>query len=93
MSQFLYLPCLSRQLEGEVVTDDMLGANTLLAYFHYCNKGVYPFSEGCKDQDLQSLASLDDSSIRFVHYTRRYASEHSKLARRNPPSEIPVVRR
>lgn len=58
------------------------GANTLLAYFHYCNKGIYPFSDECRDQDLQSLASLDEPSIRFVHDTRRYAAEHSKWAAR-----------
>jgi hypothetical protein len=55
-----------------------LGANTLLAYFHYCNKGIYPFSSECKDQDLQSLAELDDEAMEFVKYTREYASEHSR---------------
>ncbi|KAB5580837.1 hypothetical protein GE09DRAFT_453314 [Coniochaeta sp. 2T2.1] len=52
------------------------GANTLLAYFHYCNKGIYPFSEECRDQDLQTLAALDDGAIAFVHETRKYATEH-----------------
>lgn len=55
-----------------------LGANTLLAYFHYCNKGIYPFSGECKDQDLQSLAELDDESMAFVRYTRRFASDYSR---------------
>ncbi|KAK0746284.1 hypothetical protein B0T18DRAFT_148135 [Schizothecium vesticola] len=55
-----------------------LGANTLLAYFHYCNKGIYPFSADCKDQDLQSLAELDGEAIDFVKYTRQSASEHRK---------------
>ncbi|KAK4153399.1 hypothetical protein C8A00DRAFT_33883 [Chaetomidium leptoderma] len=55
-----------------------LGANTLLAYFHYCNKAIYPFSAECKDQDLQTLAELDDEAISFVHYTRRLAAEHRK---------------
>jgi len=59
-------------------TDEVIGANTLLAYFHYCNKGIYPFSEECRDQDLQTLAALDDWAIPFVHETRRYAAEHSK---------------
>ncbi|KAL2264395.1 hypothetical protein VTK26DRAFT_4863 [Humicola hyalothermophila] len=55
-----------------------LGANTLLAYFHYCNKAVYPFSTECKDQDLQSLAELDAEAISFVHYARRFVAEHKK---------------
>ncbi|KAK5663658.1 hypothetical protein OQA88_4089 [Cercophora sp. LCS_1] len=53
-----------------------LGANTLLAYFHYCNKGIYPFSAECKDQDLQSLADLDNDAMSFVKYTRRFVSEN-----------------
>ncbi|KAK0657484.1 hypothetical protein B0T16DRAFT_452940 [Cercophora newfieldiana] len=55
-----------------------LGANTLLAYFHYCNKGIYPFSGECKDQDLQSLAELDDEAVAFVKYTRQFASENNR---------------
>lgn len=68
-----FYPCLKKQ-----TTDNLKGANTLLAYFHYCNKGIYPFSDECRDQDLQTLAALDDWAIRFVHDTRRYAAEHSR---------------
>lgn len=56
----------------------MAGANIFLAYYHYCNKGVYPFSIECKDSDLQNLAELDEGSINFIKYTRNYAKEHSK---------------
>lgn len=59
----------------------MTGASIFLAYYHYCNKGVYPFSAECKDSDLQNLAELDEGSINFVKYTRNYAKEHSKLTR------------
>ncbi|TWU74505.1 hypothetical protein ED733_005556 [Metarhizium rileyi] len=55
-----------------------LGANILLAHFHYCNKGWYPFSEVCKDQDLRTLADLDDDKIRFVRATRRFARQHQR---------------
>ncbi|KAK4097515.1 hypothetical protein N658DRAFT_433826 [Parathielavia hyrcaniae] len=51
------------------------GANTLLAYFHYCNKAIYPFSPECKDQDLQTLAELDEDEILFVHRTRRWVAK------------------
>lgn len=54
------------------------GANILLAHFHYCNKGIYPFSEGCKDQDLRTLAGLDEEKIQFVHATRANAKQNSK---------------
>jgi len=62
----------------ETVKEYNIGANTLLAYYHYCNKAVYPFSPECKDQDLQSLAELDDNGLDFVRYTRRIVAEHKK---------------
>ncbi|RDA85170.1 hypothetical protein CP532_2363 [Ophiocordyceps camponoti-leonardi (nom. inval.)] len=49
-----------------------LGANILLAHFHYCNKGVYPFSDECKDKDLQSLADLGEDELKFVRETKAY---------------------
>ncbi|KAG7293360.1 hypothetical protein NEMBOFW57_003408, partial [Staphylotrichum longicolle] len=55
-----------------------LGANTLLAYFHYCNKAIYPFSAECKDQDLRTLAELDDKAITFVRFTRELAAEYKE---------------
>ncbi|PTD13522.1 hypothetical protein FCULG_00003164, partial [Fusarium culmorum] len=67
----------------EKVKEYHLGANILLAHFHYCNKGIYPFSEGCKDQDLRTLAGLDEEKIKFVHDTstmaRKYATPWEKL--------------
>ncbi|KAK3394467.1 hypothetical protein B0H63DRAFT_499022 [Podospora didyma] len=55
-----------------------LGANTLLAYFHYCNKGVYPFSSECKDHELQGLAELDLNAINLIKETRRVALNHKR---------------
>ena len=60
-----------------------------MAYFHYCNKGIYPFSAECKDQELQTLAELSDDAMEFVKYTRRFASDNSEPnpdpARAAPP--------
>ncbi|TID05235.1 hypothetical protein CH35J_002361 [Colletotrichum higginsianum] len=53
-----------------------LGGTILLAYFHYCNKGIYPFSEECKDQDLRTLAQLDEDAVQFIHWTRSQAMAH-----------------
>lgn len=60
------------------MTDWPPGANILLAHFHYCNKGIYPFSKECKDQELRNLAELDDDKIQFVQKTRSYIQMHSK---------------
>ncbi|KAG4265672.1 hypothetical protein FPRO06_00952 [Fusarium proliferatum] len=61
----------------EKVKEYHLGANILLAHFHYCNKGIYPFSEDCKDQDLRTLAGLDEEKIKFVHHTSNLARRHA----------------
>lgn len=68
----------------------MAGANILLAHFHYCNKGIYPFSEGCKDQELRTLAGLDEEKIHFVHHTRAYASAHGESQAKDPPPQYRV---
>jgi hypothetical protein len=60
------------------VAEYHLGANILLAHFHYCNKGFYPFSDECKDKELRTLADLDDEKMQFVHETREYVKQHSK---------------
>ncbi|KAI8235245.1 hypothetical protein K4K57_003825 [Colletotrichum sp. SAR 10_99] len=52
------------------------GGTILLAYFHYCNKNVAPFSEDCRDQDLRQLAQLDEQAIQFVHWTRSQVMAH-----------------
>ena len=61
------------------------GAVTFLAYFHYNNKGIFPFSDECKDQELKNLAELDDTALAFVRDTRRHAIEHSKQYLPLPP--------
>ncbi|CEJ90490.1 hypothetical protein VHEMI06276 [[Torrubiella] hemipterigena] len=53
-----------------------LGANILLAHFHYCNKGMYPFSEKCKDQELRHLAQLSEAQMHFVYKSREFIKRH-----------------
>ncbi|VUC34450.1 unnamed protein product [Clonostachys rosea] len=60
----------------EKVREYHAGANILLAYFHYCNKNVHPFTDGCKDQDLRTLAGLEEDQILFVRATRNYVKKH-----------------
>ncbi|KAF3768913.1 hypothetical protein M406DRAFT_237711, partial [Cryphonectria parasitica EP155] len=47
-----------------------LGANIILAYFHYCVKGIQPFSHGCKSSDLDGLAELDAEGRAYVMWAR-----------------------
>ncbi|KAJ2907079.1 hypothetical protein MKZ38_008647 [Zalerion maritima] len=51
------------------------GANVLLAYWHYCNKSVYPFSKQCKDSEFQQLASLDEATMQFIRVTREIVNQ------------------
>ncbi|CAK7219571.1 hypothetical protein SCUCBS95973_003860 [Sporothrix curviconia] len=54
------------------------GAITLLAYFHYCNKGAFPFTETARDRDICNVANLDEEAMEFVKFTRRCAIANSK---------------
>lgn len=82
-----------RALVRQHKTNRRLGANTLLAYFHYCNKATYPFSAECKDQDLQTLAELDNEAIKFVHDTRQLAATHSEYLDARTAWERPPLTR
>ncbi|KAG6109170.1 hypothetical protein E4U14_003323 [Claviceps sp. LM454 group G7] len=68
---------LSRFARIDRVAAYQLGANILLAHFHYCNKGWYPFSDKCKEQDLRTLADLSDDRVKFVQETRRIAKANA----------------
>ncbi|TDZ60799.1 Satratoxin biosynthesis SC3 cluster transcription factor SAT20 [Colletotrichum trifolii] len=60
------------------VHDYHYGGTILLAYFHYCNKGIFPFTEECRDQDLRQLAQLDEQALHFVQWTRNEAMTHKR---------------
>ncbi|KAI1461644.1 hypothetical protein F4805DRAFT_240428 [Annulohypoxylon moriforme] len=68
----------SRFAREEMVREYQMGANILLAYFHYCNKNIYPFSAKCKDQDLSTIAELDEHQIKLVHFTRSNIEKYKK---------------
>lgn len=53
-----------------------MGANILLAYFHYCNKGLYPFAAEIDEQELAKAANLDVKQIRFIEWTRSYLKDN-----------------
>ncbi|ATY59143.1 hypothetical protein A9K55_003604 [Cordyceps militaris] len=55
------------------VTEYHVGANIVLAYFHYCNKGMYPFTDECSDVELRSLAELSEQEIGIVRGMAAYA--------------------
>ncbi|KAK6448342.1 hypothetical protein FP744_10004592 [Trichoderma asperellum] len=62
----------------EKVREYHMGANVILAHFHYCNKGRVPFSDECEDKDLRALAQLDEEKIQFVRATRALVQRHKQ---------------
>ncbi|KAI1814466.1 hypothetical protein GGS20DRAFT_576820 [Poronia punctata] len=68
----------TRFAREEMVREYQMGANILLAYFHYCNKGIYPFSAECKEQDLITLAALDEQKTQFIRQTKWHVQRHRK---------------
>ncbi|KAI1757289.1 hypothetical protein F4782DRAFT_548199 [Xylaria castorea] len=68
----------TRFAREDMVREYQLGANILLAYFHYCNKGIYPFSAECKEQDLTTLAALNEAKSQFIRQTKAHVERHRK---------------
>lgn len=56
----------------DIVEELHLGANILLAYFHYCCKGCRPFDLGWDAAQTTSMAELDHEQINFVQRTAGY---------------------
>ncbi|KAI0890616.1 uncharacterized protein GGS22DRAFT_15894 [Annulohypoxylon maeteangense] len=68
----------SRFAREEMVREYQMGANILLAYFHYCNKNIYPFSTKCKEQDLSTIAELDETQIKLIQFTRSNIEKYKR---------------
>ncbi|KAI1390162.1 uncharacterized protein F4822DRAFT_226236 [Hypoxylon trugodes] len=68
----------SRFARQEMVREYQMGANILLAYFHYCNKGAHPFSPDFKEQDLSKIAGLDDSKIKVIQATKQNVEKYKR---------------
>ncbi|KAI1127716.1 hypothetical protein F5Y10DRAFT_242228 [Nemania abortiva] len=68
----------TRFAREDMVREYQLGANILLAYFHYCNKGIYPFSAECKEQDLATLAALNETKTQFIKQTKAHVEKSRK---------------
>ena len=59
------------------------GATTMLAYFHYRNKGDLPFKFNSEKSDWVDLGGLDEEATRFIEYAfeeiRRRSMYHSQV--------------
>jgi hypothetical protein len=74
-----------------VIEELHLGANILLAYFHYCCKGFQPFAPDWDPSETTSMAHLDPEQINFVQQTARYVQSNSEAIsefRRKPLANV-----
>jgi hypothetical protein len=62
-------PDLISQLHG--------GANMMLAYFHYCNKGQRPFASDLDSEEF-AMAELNQEQISFIRATAREIKNRRK---------------
>jgi hypothetical protein len=68
-----YLTCQkARHARPDMIKELHLGANVLLAHFHYGCKGFHPFNLDWKPELSTSMATLDEKQLRFVRQTANY---------------------
>ncbi|OJD30106.1 uncharacterized protein BKCO1_6600048 [Diplodia corticola] len=73
----------SRYANPKSISEHHVGMMTMLAYFHYCNKGRVPFelaSDPAKAAELAAVAALNEDQMAFVRQT----AEWIKAKRKNP---------
>ncbi|KAJ1327396.1 hypothetical protein MN608_06723 [Microdochium nivale] len=65
----------------ESINKQHLGANVILAHFHYLNKGVVPFSlsnDAAGRAQLAKAAELDQYYVQFVYDTSSLIADHGR---------------
>jgi hypothetical protein len=62
-----------------MVAEYHMGANILLAYFHYCNKGLHPFALNSNSPEFATMAALNPKQVEFIEFTRTYVKEKGTL--------------
>ncbi|KFY44455.1 hypothetical protein V495_03444 [Pseudogymnoascus sp. VKM F-4514 (FW-929)] len=61
-----------------MVNEYLAGATALLAHFHFCNKGSYPFSAAAGERaGILSAAGLTESQIEFIDLTRKFVASNT----------------
>ncbi|KAI0380510.1 hypothetical protein F5Y04DRAFT_257539 [Hypomontagnella monticulosa] len=65
----------SRYFNQKIVEEFHSGARTMLAYFHYCNKGGHPFSKDWSHATDMSFAELNASQVQFIKETIELVKE------------------
>ena len=63
-------------------------AETLLYYFHYNNKGGYPFAKDWTSKETVVMAGLDEEQGNFLAETAREVSRRSKDPYDNSQSDL-----
>lgn len=62
----------TRHARPDMVKELHLGANVLLAHFHYGCKGYHPFTLDWEPELSTSMAILNDEQLRFIKQTATY---------------------
>ena len=62
-----------------MVAEYHAGATALLAHFHLCNKGSYPFSAAAGEKtDILTNAGLTEGQRKFIEMTRKFVSSRGE---------------
>jgi hypothetical protein len=63
----------------DLIAELHMGANILLAYFHYCTKGFRPFSLEWNAKQTVSMAELNAEQVEFVKKTAAHVKANGKF--------------
>jgi len=64
------------------------GANVLLAYWHYCNRGSQPFTVGSSATGFHAMAQLSSYQTRLVNDTSLYIQANGMATFRTPSTPL-----
>lgn len=59
------------------ISEIHMGANILLAHFHYSCKGYRVFEQGWRVEETKSMAELNAEQVQFIQKTAAYVKANS----------------
>lgn len=68
-----------------------MGANVLLAYYHYCCKGHRPFALDWNAEESVSMAALDPYQVKYIQKTALHVQANGILSPTTPHASLTAL--
>ncbi|KAL5326373.1 hypothetical protein ACEPPN_004057 [Leptodophora sp. 'Broadleaf-Isolate-01'] len=76
---------------SDMIAELHMGANVLLAYYHYCCKGHRPFALDWNAEESVSMAALDPYQVKYIQKTALHVQANGILSPTTPHASLTAL--